>query len=400
VVAPELPQNKALRLEEQGLNRDLRLAPDYRRCGTYLVVGWFLAIGIGVGLTVADLNDRSWAEMAAVLTILFVPTLGVALLTWRQALRVDERGLWRRRFFRWDLWPWDAFATGRIRAGSSKDSWVYPAKPWHCRYLFLDFLADTDRHALAEQIRQVWTPPVVAPPDMVQIRYGLWKRLELSPQGIVLFRGRRDPGRSYRWSEAVQVRVTRIDPSRQDFRTLNLELGCGAKPIRLHYQQGNRSWNGPDGETILAYLRQQVPADRIQMTSLTGPPQTRDEAYRRLQELDRSAGDLRKLGWVTGLGFVACVLILLFPMLEVHLHSPLDWDWFQWLAAGTFVFILILSGIVCWATLAELRRRLREGHAELATWASGEQQKASNKPAAAVAGKDSSPATAGSRIST
>jgi hypothetical protein len=352
------------------------LAPEYQRCGIYLALGWFLAVGMCIGLKVADLNPKTWVELSVVLPAFSVPILGIALLTWRQALRVDDRGLWRRRFFRWDLWPWEAFAGGAVREGTSQDSWVYPAKPWHRRYLFLEFLAEGDRSALAERIREVWKRPATVLPDAIEIRYGLGKRLEFSSQGIVLSRRKRERNCYYAWSEVLRLRVTKTEQSRRDFQTLELDLAPGARPIQLHYRQGNRSWTGPDAETLLAYVLLYVPADRLEITALTGWPQTRDEAYRRLEILDRSERDLRNVSrFVTALMFGGC-LVYLFMVVEVHSGSFLDWDWVQWLAAGCMAFSLAITGVVSWVTLAEAWRRLRTQRSELMDWAAGEQAKA------------------------
>src|SRR5207248_2958318 len=131
-------------------------------------------------------------------------------------------------------------------------------------------------------------------PEEVEIRYGMGNRLGLSRRGIVFRRRGSDQDRFYRWYEVLQVRVTRVDHTRRDFRTLELELPRDAGPIRLRFQKFGRGWEGPDAEVVLAYLRQYVPADRVQVTALSGPPQDREEARRRLADLDRADRQLRK----------------------------------------------------------------------------------------------------------
>jgi hypothetical protein len=47
------------------------------------------------------------------------------------------------------------------------------------------------------------------------------------------------------------------------------------------------NWNGPDAETVLAYVLNHTAADRVEVTALTGTPQTPDEADRLLSDLER-----------------------------------------------------------------------------------------------------------------
>jgi hypothetical protein len=359
--------------EAQAPGRLFRLAPEYRRCGAYLVLFCLLLAAVEGGLKLAGLTPLTWAQLvASPLTVMAVALLGVAVLTWRYALRVDERGIWRRRFSRWDLWPWEAFATGAVRTGTSKDSWAYPARPWHSRYLLLEFLAEADRNALAEQIRQVWRPAPLPLSEEIEIRYGMGNRLILTRHGIVFRRRGNDQDHFYRWYEVVQLRVTRLDHRRRDFRTLELQLPRVAEPIRLQSRHGGRRWEGPEAEIILAYLQQYVPADRVQVTALTGPPQDRDEANRRLAELDRADRQLRKSRWVVAGLLLAYCLLQADRFLGAVRRGPLDWDWSRWLLLGILCFILGLLGIACWAAQADRRRRVRALRSELTTWAAGQ----------------------------
>ena len=359
--------------EAQGPGRVFRLAPEYRRCGAYLVLFCLLLAALEVGLKLVGLTPLTWGQLVAnPLTVMAVALVGVAVLTWRYALRADDRGVWRRRFFRWDLWPWEAFATGAVRAGTSKDSWVDPVRPWHSRYLLLEFLAEADRTALAERIRQVWRPAALPLPEAVEVRYGMGNCLALSRRGIVFRRRGSDQDRFYRWYEVLQLRVTRVDHTRRDFRTLELELPREAGPICLRFQKFSRSWEGPGAEVVLAYLQQYVPADRVQVTALTGPPRDRDEADRRLTELDRADRQLRQARWVVAGLLLAYGLLQTTRFLANARRGPLAWDWFHWLLLGILCFILGLLGIACWAAQADRRRRVRALRSELRAWAAGQ----------------------------
>lgn len=364
--------------EAQGHARVFRLAPEYRRCGACLVLFFLLLVGLEVGLKLAGLTPLTWARLVAnPLTAMAVALLGVAVLTWRYALRVDDRGVWRRRLFGWGLWPWEAFATGAVRTGTSKDSWVDPARPWHSRYLLLEFLAEADRAALAERIRQVWRPAALALPEEVEVRFGMGYRLALSRRGIVFRRRGSEQDRFYRWYEVLQLRVTRVDHTRRDFRTLELDLPREAKPIRLKFEKFGRSWEGPEAEVVLAFLRQYVPADRVQVTALSGPPQDRAEADRRLADLDRADRQLRKERRVGAALLLAYCSLQTIRLLTSARRGPLSWDWFEWLLIGVLFFLFALLGLALWMGRAERRRRLRALRSELTGWTAGQLKRAS-----------------------
>src|SRR5262245_41855020 len=124
--------------------RILTLAPQYRRIGVYLLLGFLASLGTTVGLELAGLG-HGWGHAALGAVVLGALTLGPALVVLRQLLRVDLDGVSRRRFLSWDLWSWEAFATGQIQQGPALDSFVDPKKPVWRRHLFLEFLADEDR---------------------------------------------------------------------------------------------------------------------------------------------------------------------------------------------------------------------------------------------------------------
>jgi hypothetical protein len=127
-----------------------RMAPEFRRCGIYLCVGYLLLAGTIIVLTRLELG-AGWDHCAVTAAILGVPMLGGALLIFCQLLRVDDRGIWRRRLFFWDLWPWEAFTAGKVRQDFRKDSFVFPSNPWWNRNLTLELLQADDRAYLANR---------------------------------------------------------------------------------------------------------------------------------------------------------------------------------------------------------------------------------------------------------
>lgn len=340
--------------------REFRLAPQLRRCAAYWAAGWFLLTGLIVALYLA--GDVPGVRGPLYLSPMF---FGPAVLAWRYRIRVDGRGVWRRRLFGWDLWAWDAFAAGTVREGVTPYSWLNSNKPWYWRKLSFAILADADRDWLMERVRQVWTPPAVPLPEEIKIRIpGFpWRHIDLSPRGIVLWQEKDEQTRHYRWSDVVRVGVTRFAHWRRDFTRLELELPAGEPGAMLRGRpDGNRcNWDGSDAEVVLAYLRQYA-ADRFQVTAETGAPQTRDEADRRLRDLERKFRELRQVEWFLYAGLLVCGVLLLCMG-----RGAAGWDGYQWFAAGLFYFLEGLNGLALWMLVSRQRRRYEERRAEIAS---------------------------------
>jgi hypothetical protein len=226
---------------------------------------------------------------------------------------VDGRGIWQWYYFRRDLWPREAFATGAIREGAGPYSWEYPDKPRGYRHLDFVGLAEADRDWLMEWVLQVWKPPAVSLPDEItlQAQLSVEKTLQplrrvripilvpvdctlgLSPRGIVVTQKGNGESRGYAWSDVTRVRGSRFGHWRRDFQELELELSGrpeGDPPLSLRVGPDGKptNWEGPGAEVVLAYVLRHVGGDRVQFTARTGPPQTPDEVDRRLRDLDRS----------------------------------------------------------------------------------------------------------------
>jgi hypothetical protein len=100
--------------------RYFRLAPAYRRCAVYLLVGMVLVACLLhlVGAFVRrqpGFHGEAPGELIGG-TFLVVLLVAPAILILRWKMRVDERGIARRRLWGWDLWPWEAFQDGSGRA--------------------------------------------------------------------------------------------------------------------------------------------------------------------------------------------------------------------------------------------------------------------------------------------
>jgi hypothetical protein len=346
-----------------------RLSPSLRRSAAYWGSGWFLVTGLVVALYLA--GHVPGVSGALSLAPLF---FGPAVLAWSYRVRVDDRGIWRRRFFGRDLWAWEAFATGAVREGAVPYGWVHSGKPWYRRKLNFQHLADADRDWLMDRVRQVWVPPVPRLPEQVTIRFpaGISRFLELSPRGIVVWQERDDHARHYRWSDVGQLRVTRFAHWRRDFTALDVELPEGEPVERLRGRPDHErnNWEGADPEVVLAYFLQHVPRERTRFTALTGPPRTQDEADRRLLDLERSYREARAVGlFVCGLMLFLCFLLLF------QGPGALHWDGYQWLAAGLFALALGLFAVPFLLIVFAARRLRARRRQEITSWC--EQRRAS-----------------------
>ncbi len=115
------------------------------------ILGVFAFFDQYIRLQAPGAGDPSQIPAIAICGLMIiVPTL---LLLWRSKIRIDAEGIWRRRFIRWDLWPWDAILGGKIREMALFDGLINTEKPMYWRYLNLSFLSQADRLSFLEVIR-------------------------------------------------------------------------------------------------------------------------------------------------------------------------------------------------------------------------------------------------------
>jgi hypothetical protein len=347
----------------------IRLAPEFRRIGVYLLFGYAAAMALVVWLKRAGLNPTEWWEITLVGALLGAPTLALLALVWRYRIVVDEAGVWRRRFFRWDLWPWEAFARGKIQSGGDRTCFVCPAKPWWWRHLVPAFVTEADREALIARIHHVWAPPPPpAPPREVTVRLGLSRWAVLSRHGVRVGRGGRDGGRSYTWSQLGPVRLERPDHGHPGFKLLELPLPDRPRPLRLDARRGNRNWSGADAEPIARLVETAVPPDRLEVTATVGPPRTLAEADRRLAELDRRDRELRRGTWLILALLGAVTAWFVYEASGVLRKHPPAGDWTWWFAAGVLLVLPLILVVPCWAALALTRGAVRVSREKLMRW--------------------------------
>ncbi len=353
---------------------ELRLAPEFRRCAVYVVAGAGVASGFVVGTKLADLNPRSWGEIAAMVGVFAVGATGLLTVTFRYRLRIDARGVWRRRLLRWDLWPWQAFEGGHVRHGRLGDEVTYPEKSWYWRTISASLLGEASREAFeaAVALFRILPPPPELP-DVLMVKYGLRARLELSAEGVRLLAHRHDVGELVPWAEVVKAEVLRSSHARLDFVTLNLHLPGRAAPVRLTHAQGNPTWSGADAEVIASFLRRHLGDSRFELTALRGPPADAAETDRRLARLDKAEQEWRKVGRLTWCVLVAGTLALTVILSEAwNRPNPLHWGRQDWtamgMALGVAAVLLGLQGAMCLGLVYFQRRDQRRQRDEVLRW--------------------------------
>jgi hypothetical protein len=353
---------------------DLRLTPELRRCTIYVVIGFMVIAGTVVGLKWMDGQKDKW-----VATIVFLSVLGAAagllvVVAYRYRVRIDHRGVWRRRLVHWDLWPWEAFEQAKVRHGKAGDQLTYPEKPWHWRTISASLLAEPDRTAFETVVRRYRVPPPPPEvPELVAVKYGVRARLELSADGVRLRAHRRDEGELIPWPEVVRAEVIRTTHDRPDFATLELHLPGRPDPVRLTHHKGTPTWSGAAAEVIALYLGRQLDGGRFQVTAQRGPPVDLAEADRRLARLDQIERDLRKASRFIRHVLVWGVLGLAVVMFEPwDRPNPVNWgraDWAALAAAvGLAVAALSLHGVLIFGVAYCQGRELRRQRGDILRW--------------------------------
>jgi hypothetical protein len=267
--------------------QDFRLDPSLRRCSLYGLTAAPLVVAALVWAARYS-SASSWDIVSAIgaVSALFV---AIAAIAHRWRLRVDERGIARRRFFGWDLWPWEAFKAGRIDKIKGAFGFTWKDKPWWKRKLDFGYLSARDRLAVVLVCNEMWMPPPMDPvPDELKIRR--WgRRIDLTPTGItVRHRGKEQ---SWTWRDVRQGHIRRLEHDRRDFQQLKLVLPDHELVFNVRCSQGqaNTDWRGSSAEHLAAFLERHVDPQRVRITALMLAPRTVEDAEDRLAKLTPDA---------------------------------------------------------------------------------------------------------------
>jgi hypothetical protein len=334
------------------------LAPEYRRCAVYLLFA--IALIAWNARWVNDLRPpEKQLDLRFGLGVLAALAVGaVCILRWR--LRVDGRGIARRRLVARHLYPWEEFASGRVREGIDSSTYEFPERyPWD-RKLSIALVAEDDRSAIKEIIRRVLVrPPEPEVPLELCFRFSVRKTARFGQEGLAI--GPRGKEVFYHWAEVRAVRIRRFERDRRDFSSLELEFRDQTVSLRVINQHGraNRSWFGfrgepaPEPATIMAVLQQYVPRDRILVTSLSEPPLSMSEWEDRLKILEQKGKELitlKRIFWSIG----AILLIICL------------WDSSQgWINVAVFLVLCAVQFGLLWAVLRYIEADFRATVEEL-----------------------------------
>lgn len=336
-----------------------RLAPEYRRCGIYGLVGFLVVLGTAILLIWIDhgFQRNRVRDLLGMLPLFMflAPYLiwSVILLRWR--LRVDDRGIARQRFWRWDAWPWEVFADGQVYSGSSSLSFEYPEKPWCHRILLLHVLAKDDAMLLGDLIKKIWKPPPVPAVEEITIDYFAHgkKRVRFHRQGIDVRVNAREY--FYPWSAVQKLRITRVDHNCRDFRRLEMLLPEQSMRLRDFRHDLRCRTKTEAREIIAALLLNHVPPDRAVIIACRGPPRSLEECSERLTKLNRQIREHSCVRW-----FCWCMLAALYSLPMIFGDWKLVWTA---IVPTGLVFLLL------WA-LRQNDEELSRKRAEMEAWES------------------------------
>lgn len=294
---------------------EFKLAPEYRRvayytAGTLLLVPIFAAalphlIGIP-GDELPDVTTR--IIFPAVTGSLIAALLCLWVHHWR--LRVDEEGIHRRRFVRWQSWPWSDFAEGHVLREGDWVTFTFPDSAIGNGALTLALLKGDDTKRIIELIDGVWKPPPM-PETASQLHVRVLKGLRILGE-IHLASGKIETewdGRihAYRWEELRGVSLERTTHSQQGFERLCLSLPDKDLELRVIKQQGNRrpNWVGADAREIVAFLMNHVPEERFRVAALHGPANSLADFEARIARTAKGERESRKIAWIVVGAFAA-----------------------------------------------------------------------------------------------
>ena len=265
---------------------EYRIAGELRRCCWYGILSAFpLAAAFFVNARFVQNRGPVDVFVGCVLYALLVAAM-VVPLRWR--VRIDQHGISRRLLFRWDLWPWAALASGRVRK-LHPFTLHDPERPWWRRRLRLGCMASSDIQEVIAMVNTHYKLP--PPPDIpaaLTIKYAFRCSAAFDRNGIHLMI--RDIPHNYLWRDLRDVHIVRMDPLRRDFKSLVITLPDQEIKLKLVTHEGGTSpsWRGATAEELNEYLLQCVPADCIHVSIAGQQLAKREYIERQLEEAKKS----------------------------------------------------------------------------------------------------------------
>jgi hypothetical protein len=235
---------------------------------------------------------------------------------------------------------------------------VAPDRPWWRRELSLEYLEPDAIARVTEQInRHYRLPPPPQVSDGVEFRYGNFFRrsARFDAMGIHLH-GLKEI-REYLWSDVRRVHITREDPVRRDFKSLEIVLPDREIElrVRMHEHVASPNWRGATAEAVNEILERYVPGDRIDKDIAGERPSRRIDAEKQLAKARGQQRDLRRFVLVF-VPLLAGVLIWM-ALTENALQAG-------FMAVGSAVLLVP----ICFAVQGQLRSRCQELERHLASF--------------------------------
>ena len=323
------------------------LAAEYRRAALWAICG-FLVIAVTI-LPGGGQVAGGWPERVPRAAVCLLIAVCVSQYLWPR-LRIDSDGVSRRILWWWDLWSWEAFTEGRVRAGPYLKSYEFPTRPWWRKTLSLSFLNEADAAMIDGLIRRVWRPPSPASaPDTIRVRLK-WpdsRVLVIDDRGITV--SKKDRESFHRWSEVKEAEIWRIEPDRYDFRKLRLTLPD--QEIEFHcipnHGQESKNWTGVECAVLAAQVATHIEPVRVFDLALHGPPRSVEEAERRISRTEDQLKDHRSALWI---GRIMWCLAASCPFL---LPQPKG------------IVMAVLTGLLAWALTWMVRDRVVEAQEQI-----------------------------------
>lgn len=285
---------------DDSLGLEYRLRPELQRSCWYGIVGMFCiaVVGAYVGTTI---QNRTPSQMA-------IPALAIAIFTvilflasqWK--LRVDKVGVWQQSFFKWRVWTWDDFASGRIIKGD-EDRLRDPLRPWWRRSLRLGFLDPLDRDDVVEIINLHYKlPPAPKIPNLLKVRFGFRSTItfrQATSQAsvknespiLVEVQGKLH---HYEWQDIREAHFTRLDPKRRDFSTLVLLFS----DREIEFRAAN--WSGASSEQLNELFFRMLPSDRIAVDLIGQPLTKREHVEQKIQSIEKQVSGMKWVLFISG----------------------------------------------------------------------------------------------------
>jgi len=225
------------------------------------------------------------------------------VLPLRWALRVDAKGIARRRLISWDLWEWKDFASGRIQK-KHPFMFVDPLRPWWRGNLNVGYLSPTNAKEVVKLVNlhyRLPPPPIIG--EILTLRYRGMRAVVLKTSGLSLGKyalGKDQPEeqRWHSWQDVQRVHVTRADPVRRDFGRLEIVLPGEELLFMMVSGEHKPAWQGSTAEQLNEFLFRHVALERIEVDIEGERPAARSDLEKQLEQAIKEDRASRLFLWI------------------------------------------------------------------------------------------------------